>query len=143
MPRVFLLPRDDYKEYEFEAALAFARAWNTLDESHLAPLLGPNTVYESQNVFEPLVGAEAILDYLCGKFVTLRAHADTHTAYAELSQMAEIYQNRPCVIMAQQHPDNLLAVVLFETERGRIKRLDICSCLPNPSHATRTGQYPK
>lgn len=142
LPRSILMPLHDHKEYEHQAALALACAWNTLDESHLAPLLDANTVYESQNVLQPLVGINAILDYLRGKFVTLSACADTHKVYAEIGRMAESYKERPCVIIAQQHPDKLLAVVLFETERGRIKRLDFCTCAPNPSHAIRTGQYP-
>lgn len=143
IPRVYLLPRDDYKEYEYEAALAFARAWNNLDISFLEPLLDDESSYTSQNVFDTLQGSKSILDYLKAKFVTVNRHGKPSEIFAEIGRMAEIYVNRPCVIMAQGHIDRLLAVVLFETEKGRIKRIDMCSCLPNPSHATRTGQYPQ
>jgi hypothetical protein len=47
----------------------------------------------------------------------------------------------PCVVMAQNEKDNLVAVVLAKVEDGKIKRLDLCGS-PSPHSAKRTGDYP-
>ncbi len=139
---VHLAPRDDYKEFEYEAALAYARAMNRLDAQPLVQLLSENCVYESQNVFTPLRGKEAIVTYLRGKFHAIEQAGCGSQVFAQLGKMIHIYVDRPCVILAQGAYDNLVAVVLFEVDRGKITRIDLCSVLPNPTHAQGTGEYP-
>ena len=48
---------------------------------------------------------------------------------------------QPCVIMAQNNRDNLVALVLVKLEGQLIKRLDIC-ITPSPKLAHRSGEYP-
>lgn len=50
---------------------------------------------------------------------------------------------RPCILMAQGNKDEILALVLLETEAGKIKRIDICTVAPHPSSAMRIGEYPE
>ena len=142
IPNVFLAPRDDYKEFECEAALAYARAINRLDIQPLAHLLSENCIYESQHVREPLRGKEAILAYFQQKFRTIQEGSSDSQVFAELGKMIEIYVDRPCVIVAQGVYDNRKGVVLFEVSRGKIDRIDMCGVLPNPTHAQGTGEYP-
>lgn len=142
-PKVYLASRDDYKEFEYEAALAYARTLNRLDPQPLKHLLSDTCVYESQNVLNSIRGKDQILDYLQKKCQTIREASHAHQVFAQLGKMTEIYIDRPCVLLAQGTYDNLVAVVLFEVDKGKIVRIDICTVLPNPTHAKGTGEYPE
>ena len=52
---------------EEKAAYLFARAWNRLNPEDFLALLAPDARYASQWVFEELIGASAIADYLGSK----------------------------------------------------------------------------
>lgn len=52
---------------ENEVVIAFAKAWNRLESDRFLALLSPDARYASQWVFDELVGASAISDYLRGK----------------------------------------------------------------------------
>ncbi len=137
---VVLMPSQKYDEYEWEAAKAYARALNNLDCSLLKPLLDRKAIYESQHVFEPLVGQAKILEYLEGKFTTLSKAGVDRQAKAEMAWMNSTYVGRPAVILHQG--GGPVAVVLFTTAGGRIARIDICGVLPRVDEATGTGEYP-
>ena len=49
---------------------------------------------------------------------------------------------QPCVIMAQNNRDNLVALILVKLEGQLIKRLDLC-IVPRPQTAKRSGEYPE
>lgn len=63
---------------ENAAAIDFSKAWNTLNPDKFIALLAPDASYESQWVFEELVGASAIAEYLNNKMKTLRCDAVCH-----------------------------------------------------------------
>lgn len=134
------MPSQEYDEYEWEAAKAYARAINNLDSSLLKPLLGKDAIYESQHVFAALVGRTKIIEYLTGKFRTISEAGWEQRVKAEMAWMNSTYEGRPAVILYQG--DTKVAVVLFKTSGGRIRRIDICGVLPGIDEATGTGEFP-
>ena len=120
------------------AAYQFARAWNRQDIQALGALLNQDTVYESQMVLSALRGRTEILDYLQGKFETLKTKPE-YKAYAEIGLLDGA---RPCVILSQGNKNNLVALALFEVEGEWIKRIDLC-IVPPPQSAKKTGIYPE
>ena len=138
--RVWLMPSQEYNEYEWEAAKAYARAVNNLDCSFLKPVLGKDAVYESQHVFDALVGRTKILEYLTGKFRTISEAGWECRVKAEMAWMNSTYEGRPAVILHQG--GEKVAVVLFKTSGGRVRRIDICGVLPRTDEATGTGEFP-
>ena len=106
---------------ELDAATAYANAWNALDCSKFVDLLAPDARYASQYVFDELIGREAISDYLCGKFKTVKS-SDAGVK-AVISTATAGFPGRPCVRLIQGSND---AVVVFKTQGNRIRRFDLC-----------------
>lgn len=122
-----------------EACRAYARAMNTLDPSHLEPSLSPDDfTYSSQWVLENLRGKAAYLDYLKGKFETIKeANAPV---WAEIGY-TKAFGAGDCVLIAQKEHTNLVATVLIEMREGQIKKINMCG-IPSPYECQRTGEYP-
>ena len=123
---------------KLEALRAYARMMNTLDASHIEPLLADDFHYASQWVFEEITSKQSFLDYIKPKLAAI-AKSGTH-AYAEMAELKG-YGGGPCVVMAQGSKDNIVATVLAEVNEGSIKRLDMC-LIPPASAAARAGEYP-
>ena len=121
-----------------QALRAYAAMMNTLDTSHLEPLLADDFHYSSQWVFAEIESKGAYLEYIAPKLEAIRK--SSAAAWAEMGWLDREFPG-PCVIMAQGEKDNLLAVVLAKVEGGKIKRLDLCGA-PSPHSARRTGEYP-
>jgi hypothetical protein len=121
-----------------QALRAYAAMMNTLDASHLEPLLADDFHYASQWVFAEIESKSAYLEYILPKLDAIRKSGGT--AWAEMGWLDHEFPG-PCVVMAQGGKDNLLAVVLAKVEDGKIKRLDLCG-VPSPHSARRTGEYP-
>ena len=124
---------------KIEALRAYARMMNTLDASHIEPLLADDFHYASQWVLDEITSKQAFLDYIRGKLETIAQSASP--TYAELAELHPSNGGGPCLVIAQGSTDNLMATVLVVVEDGYIKRLDMC-CIPPPSAAARTGEYP-
>lgn len=121
-----------------DALRAYARAINTLDSSHLVPLLADDFRYASQWVMAEIGSKVEFVTYIESK---LRAIAESGTLY--LAEMAELEHELPgpCVVLASDEPDQLIATVLAEVRGERISRLDMCA-VPAPQSAIRSGEYP-
>ena len=123
---------------EEQALRAYATMMNTLDASHLEPLLADDFHYASQWVFAEIESKSAYLEYIVPKLEAIRDSGST--VWAEMGWLEREFPG-PCVIMSQDDGDNLLAVVLAAVEGGKIKRLGLCGA-PSPHDARRTGEYP-
>lgn len=138
---------------ESELVELYAKTWNTLNPAIIEPYLADDVVYESQVVFSALIGKEAVFDYLQGKMQTIKKTRYKSDVFAEIGycgsqdgnkiQVLSVSDFQSCVLMAQGNPDEVIALVLLETEAGKIKRIDICTEVPHPSSAIRTGEYPE
>jgi len=111
---------------------------NTLDASHLEPLLADDFHYASQWVFAEIESKGAYLEYIAPKLDAIRKSGAA--VWAEMGWLDREFPG-PCVVMAHGDKSNLLAVVLAKVEGGKIKRLDLCGA-PSPYSARRTGVYP-
>lgn len=128
---------------EDEAVFAFAKAWNRLEPDSFLVLLAPSARYASQWVFEELVGAPAIADYLRGKMRTVRAHGfnnPNRRVRVEIGRTAHGAGGRPCAFMTQGRANAVQAAVLFEVSEGQVTRYDLC--IPQLLGAVRTGVFP-
>lgn len=128
---------------EENAVVAFAEAWNRLEPDEFLALLSPDARYASQWVFEELVGAEAITDYLRTKMKTVRNHGindPNSRVRVEVGRTAEDKDGRPCAFMMQGNGSAVQAAVVFEVSAGKILRYDLC--IPQLLGAVRTGVYP-
>ena len=123
-----------------EALRAYARMMNTLDSEPLEGILAPDFTYESQWVLEAVQSREAFLDYIRPKLATI-AKAEA-AVYAEMGTVATYGERQPCVILAQDHPENIVALVFARVNDGLIVRIDPCA-MPPADAAERSGEYPK
>jgi hypothetical protein len=125
-----------------DALRAYATMINTLDASHIEPLLAEDFHYASQMVFEELTSKQAFLTYIRAKLKTIKKTGDF--AYAEMAECPVVaYTDSigPCVVVAQYSKENLRGTVFVKVKDGYIKRLDMCR-VPHPSVAIRSGEYP-
>lgn len=127
---------------EENASIIFAKAWNRLKPDEFLALLCPNARYASQWVFEELVGADAITDYLRAKMKTVKNQLVNNPdsfVKVEIGRTAGS-DGRPCAFMTQGRGNTIQAVVVFEVSEGKIIRYDLC--MPELLGAVRTGIYP-
>lgn len=133
-----------YELTEKDAVFAFAKAWNRLDSEVFLMHLAPDARYASQWVFEELVGASEIGDYLRGKMRTVRAHGvndPRSRVRVEIGSTAPGGDGRPCAFMIQGEANEVQAVVVFDVREGKVSRYDLC--IPQIHNATRTGVLPE
>ena len=123
---------------EKDAAIAYARAWNTLDTTVILELLDEDARYTSQWVLEELEGKDAISEYLIQKMNAVKDAGVN--VYAELGITRSESSDRDCVLMSQGKKDEVQAVVFFEINNNKIQRYDLC--MSELLNAKRTGVYP-
>ena len=92
-----------------QALRAYATMMNTLDVSHLEPLLADDFHYASQWVFAEIESKTAYLEYIAPKLEVIRKSGGT--AWAEMGSLDREFPG-PCVVMAQGEKNNLVGVVL-------------------------------
>ena len=128
---------------EEKVVFAFAKAWNRLEPDGFLDLLATDARYASQWVFDELVGAPAISDYLKGKMRTVRAHGvndPNSRVRVEIGRTTEGQDGRPCAFMTQGKANEVQAAVIFEVSGDNVSRYDLC--IPRLLGAVRTGVYP-
>ena len=128
---------------EEAVVFAFAKAWNRLEPDDFLDLLAPDALYASQWVFEELVGAPAIADYLKRKMHTVRNYGvndPNSRVRVEIGRTTEGLYGRHCAFMTQGSDNNVQAAVIFEVSSDSVSRYDLC--IPQLLGAVRTGVYP-
>ena len=128
---------------EEDAVAAFAKAWNRLEADGFLALLAPDARYASQWVFEELVGASAIADYLRRKMRTVQMHGINNPdsrVRVELGRTTHGDGGRPCAFMTQGKGHAVQAAVLFEVSGDKVARCDLC--IPQLLGAVRTSVFP-
>ena len=124
---------------EHEGLRAYARMMNTLSVEPLEPLLADDFTYESQYVFSALKSKQDFLDYIRPKLQIIREAGAT--VFAEMGVVLAYGKRQPCVVLAQDSPENLVGLVLAKVSDGKLSRLDLCIA-PWPRSAARSGDYP-
>jgi hypothetical protein len=76
-----------------EACVRYALAFNSNEPDWLVGVLSPSIKYESQSVFAPLLGRDAVMDYLRGKIKTIHKTPDNLPRF----ELANMQGGEPCV----------------------------------------------
>ena len=129
-----------------EAARILAKAWNNLDASLIEPYIAEDIIYWSQQVLTDLTGKNAVMGYLTDKMERIRK-SPARQIFAELGETKPYPMApnpaEPCVILSQDHKDNIGALALLRIESNKINSIGICCDAPHPSTAKRSGEYPQ
>lgn len=121
-----------------------AKAWNNLDTRYIEDILSDNFEYTSQWVFTPLKGKKAYLDYLKGKFETIKKAMckEVMQVTAELATHPSTGK-RPIIILTQITEEVVRqCTLLIRVNQHKITHMDLCF-IPNPWQATIHGEPPK
>ena len=121
---------------KIDALRAYAAMMNTLDAEDFLPLLADDFHYESFWVFAEIKSKQEFLVYITAKLQAIRASGKK--VWAELGHCFW----GPCIVLAENQQDNLVATVVVEVEGDKIKRMDMCG-VPSAYLARRTGEYPR
>ncbi len=120
-------------------------AYNTLDYKNIEDVAAENIIYESQNVFTPLIGKGNVTEFLRKKFQAIKKSGSVVTA--ELATLPHSRRNAdgtlsdlPCIILSQD--GKKVCLMLIEHDQDKITRIDICSVAPHWSSAKGTGIFP-
>ena len=125
---------------QYDALRAYAKMMNNLNVDPLEPLLADDFVYESQAVFSALESKQDFLDYIRPKLQTIQNTGAE--VFAEMGVISAYGAQQPCVVLAQNSKENLVALVLARTAGSKLCSLDLC-IVPPPQSAERSGEYPE
>lgn len=114
-----------------------ALAWNRLDADVLELFLAEDVAYVSQHALKPLVGKLAVMEYVRDKMRT--CHKRGTKVFAELG----VYQQGPCVMIAQGQPEKLCGTILVRLQDGCITRIDILGIDLVPLNGRAIGIVPR
>ncbi len=123
-----------------EALRAVAAMYNTCSTERIEPLLAQDFHYASQWVFSEHESKNDFLDYMRVKLKTVAASGQP--VFAELATTGPQYGSQPCLVLAQDGRERLVATILVEVSDGMISRIDVCA-VPPPEATTRLGVYPR
>ena len=122
------------------ALRCYAAMLNTLDIRKLERFLAPDFCYSSQWVFAEITSKQEYLDYMEPKLGVIKSSGSI--VFAEMGEIKQAHPIGPCVLVAQNMKENLVATVLAEVKGEFIQRLDMC-LIPTVQSVTRSGFYPK
>lgn len=123
---------------EIDALRAYARMMNTLDASHIEPLLDDDFRYSSQWMIGEIPSKQEFLDYIKPMLDSIRQSGSR--VYAEIA-VVQAWGHNECVVTAEGEKDNLIATVFAHIKDEKIGRIDMCH-VPSPFETMRTGEYP-
>lgn len=123
---------------EKEAVIAYATMINTSNTDVIAPLLAQDFVYESQNVFNDLVGKDAFLAYFAEKIKAMKTA--NRPVFADLACLHG-WGHYLCAVLWQGDPLKPQVVAYADVSAGRIRRISLCVA-PLPEKASRSGLWP-
>ena len=124
------------------ALRAYAAMMNTLEVSRLEPLLADDFHYSSQAVFEEIRSKSEYIEYVTAKLAAIRTAGSR--IWAEMGHVESGFAfPGPCVVLAQNARENVIATVVVEVKDGKITRLDMRHVAPLPHQAMRIGEYPE
>ena len=125
---------------ERDAALAWARAYNTHDPSVLEPILADDVRVMSRWVVNDLVGRDGYLGYLRSKFATFEKTCSVvRVEIGETPGGSASSPGRPCALIEQD--GSLIATVLFDVVGGKLSQISL-GPFPPPDECRRWGEFP-
>jgi hypothetical protein len=130
---------------EAELLIEYAKCWNNKDVSYIRDILCENLEYTSQWVFETMYGKDTYLQYLSGKFATLKRNWQNSAITAEVGFFRGVSfgKDKPCLVITQilnGQPNKV--TILIEVKDGKIAQIAMCG-IPHPNGAELFEMYPK
>ena len=113
---------------EIDALRAYARMMNTLDTSHIEPLLDEDFRYSSQWMIGEIPSKQEFLDYMESILAPIRQSSGR--TYAEIAY-ANAWGHDECVVTAEGDKENLVACVFAHVKDEKIRRIDMCGDPPS------------
>ncbi len=124
---------------EAQLLIEYAKAWNNLDISYLKDILSDDFEYTSQWVFDTIHGKENYIDYLEGKFKTIKETNAYPQAEIGYYKYAYGVKNKPCIVIEQN--ENKMSI-LVEISNGKITKANMVG-VPDPNTAITFDYFPK
>ncbi len=125
---------------ERDAALAWARAYNTHDPSVLEPILADDVRVMSRWVVNDMVGRDGYLGYLRSKYATFEKTCSVvRVEIGETPGGSASSPGRPCALIEQD--GSLIATVLFDVVGGKLSQISL-GPFPPPDECRRWGEFP-
>ena len=118
------MKKDNENLTEYDAAYAFAQAWNKLDPAEFLNILSNDAVYTSQWVLTAQEGKAIISDYLIGKMQAVKESKST--VVADVGKATQWFPNRDCALLYQGDMSKPDAVVLFDVLGDHVKAVSLC-----------------
>jgi hypothetical protein len=114
---------------------------NTLNVSHLEPLLAEDFHYKSEGVFDEITSKQAFLDYIRPKLKSIAKLGElTNAEMGKHSCDPYRLEPVPCVVLTQGSKDSLLVATVFvKVKDGHIKHLFYSY---DTVFVSRSGDYP-
>ena len=120
-----------------ETCVRYALAFNSNDPEWLVGVLSPSIKYESQSVFAPLLGRDAVMDYLRGKIKTIHKTPNNLPRF----ELANMQGGEPCVAGFQSQGEldknwracPVTNIKFNHDENGLINDIFIITVAPSPS----------
>jgi hypothetical protein len=121
---------------ETELLNEYCKCWNNLDVKIIEPYLDDEVEYNSQWVFETIIGKETYLNYLTPKFDTLKSTPDLElNAFVGYFPKEYYGIKKPCIVLTQKNSNKTIKVsILIKVKNGKISSIDMCG-IPNPNGA--------
>jgi hypothetical protein len=129
---------EDRSAIKLEACRAYARMVNNKDFSCLEPWLHEDFSYSSQWVMEEMEGKNRFAEYIQAKLETWKKEPGFLRAQIAYTNQ---FGAGPCVVIEQDHEDNLIATLLITMKEDRIASMSMCG-VPSPFECRRTGEFP-
>ena len=111
-----------------------------MDVDLLLPHMAETFTYGNQSHEAPITNCADLAAYIrivLRKYKYLGGHP-----YTELGSCRLQGVTRPCVIMAEPTPENLIGLAFITVQDGRITAIELFSKDPHPADAVRSGIYP-
>ena len=106
---------------EYDAAIAYANAWNSLDCTGLISLLASDAQYTSQYTYSEINGRDDVAKHICEKFKACEEEDSKIEAIVSIA--TKIAPGKSCVLLIRER-DNV--VFVFETRENEIFRINLC-----------------
>ncbi len=123
---------------ESVAANFYAVAWNKLDVGIIKELLDENVEYILKKNNQSLKGRKDLLIYLQKNMNRIKKAPIQYEIYAEI---AETFDDKQCVLLAQGDVDKIKNAVFFTVEKGKITKIIVDKYDPEVV-VWRSGNYP-
>ncbi len=101
------------EEMKLKGLTAYAEMMNTLDIKCVESFLSIDLRYNSQWVYEEMIGKERYLEYMLGKFEMIKESGSR--PFAEICDLEE-YPFGSCVVVAQENKEKLVVSLEKSTE---------------------------